>query len=129
MPSHCTPGIKDEDILPSTVAPELLQRLLREKLGFNGLIVTDATHMAGITSRMRRHDFIPRMLMSGCDMILYYRNHDEDIGYLKEALKNGQLTMERLDEAVRTILAFKAHLHLHVKQKDGTLMPPKEGLL
>ena len=62
------PGIRDEDILPATVAPELLQGLLRDKLGFNGLIITDATHMVGITSRMPRREFIPRMLMSGCDM-------------------------------------------------------------
>ncbi|MGN0314243.1 MAG: glycoside hydrolase family 3 N-terminal domain-containing protein [Fusicatenibacter sp.] len=94
------PGIKEEEIMPATVAPELLQGLLREKLGFQGLIITDATHMVGITGRMRRHDFIPRMLMSGCDMILYYRDHDEDIGYLKEALSDGRLTMERLDDMV-----------------------------
>ncbi|MGN1024939.1 MAG: glycoside hydrolase family 3 protein [Faecousia sp.] len=122
------PGIRDEDILPATVAPELLQGLLREKLGFNGLIITDATHMVGITGRMCRHDAIPRMLMSGCDMILYYRDHDEDIGYLKQALEDGRLTMERLDEAVHTVLAFKASLKLHTKREEGTLMPPREGL-
>ena len=122
------PGIKDEEIMPATVAPELLQDLLRGKLGFNGLIVTDATHMVGITSKKRRHDFIPEMLMAGCDMILYYRNHDEDINYLKEALEDGRLTQERLDEAVKTVLAFKASMHLHEKQKKNTLMPPKENL-
>ena len=122
------PGIKDEEIMPATVAPELLQGLLREKLGFNGLIITDATHMVGITGKVRRHDSIPAMLMAGCDMILYYRNHDEDIGFLREALEDGRLTQERLDEAVKTVLAFKAHLKLHDKQKNGTLMPPKEKL-
>jgi len=122
------PGINDEEIMPATVAPELLQGLLREKLGFNGLIVTDATHMVGITGKVRRHDSIPAMLMAGCDMILYYRNHDEDVGFLKEALEDGRLTQERLDEAVKTVLAFKAHLKLHEKQKTGTLMPPKEDL-
>lgn len=122
------PGIKDEEIMPATIAPELLQDLLRDKLGFNGLIVTDATHMVGITSKKRRYDFIPEMLMAGCDMILYYRNHDEDLGYLKEAFADGRLTQERLDEAVKTVLAFKAHLHLHEKQKNGTLIPPKENL-
>ena len=119
------PGIQDKDILPATIAPELLQDLLRGQLGFNGLIITDATHMVGITSRRRRHDFLPAMLMAGCDMILYYRDHDEDVGYLKEALADGRLTQQRLDEAVRTILAFKASLHLHEKAK----MPPKQGLI
>ena len=122
------PGIKDEEIMPATVAPELLQGLLREKLGFNGLIITDATHMVGITGKVRRHESIPAMLMAGCDMILYYRNHDEDVGFLKEALEDGRLTQERLDEAVKTVLAFKVHLKLHEKQKTGTLMPPKEGM-
>ena len=122
------PGIKDEEIMPATVAPELLQGLLREKLGFNGLIVTDATHMVGITGKVRRHDSIPAMIMAGCDMILYYRNHDEDVGFLREALEDGRLTQERLDEAVKTVLAFKAHLKLHEKQKAGKLMPPKDDL-
>ncbi|MGM9602294.1 MAG: glycoside hydrolase family 3 N-terminal domain-containing protein [Faecousia sp.] len=122
------PNLADKDILPATVSPELLQGLLRGKLGFNGLIITDATHMVGITGQVRRHDFLPQALMAGCDMILYYRNYDEDIGYLKQALADGRLTQERLDEAVRTVLAFKASLKLHEKQAQGTLMPPKEQL-
>ena len=122
------PDIKDDEIMPATVAPELLQGLLRGKLGFNGLIVTDATHMVGITGKMRRHDSIPAMLMAGCDMILYYRTYEEDFGFLKEALEDGRLTQERLDEAVKTILAFKAHLKLHEKQKNGTIVPSADGL-
>ena len=53
--------------------------LLREKLGFNGLIITDATHMVGLTGKMRRSEFLPIAVQSGCDMILYYRDHDEDL--------------------------------------------------
>ena len=122
------PGIKDEEIMPATVAPELLQGLLREKLGFQGLIITDATHMVGITGKMRRHDAIPAMIMAGCDMILYYRNHDEDVSYLREALRDGRLTQGRLDEAVKTVLAFKAYLKLHIKKETGKLMPPVDRL-
>lgn len=102
--------------------------MLRGKLGFNGLIITDASHMVGITGKVRRSEFIPRMLMAGCDMILYYRDHDEDIGFLKKALENGRLTQDRLDEAVHTVLAFKASRGLHRKQAEGKLMPPREGL-
>lgn len=122
------PGIADGDIMPATLAPELLKGLLREKLGFNGLIITDATHMVGLTSKMRRADFLPTALMSGCDMILYFRDRDEDFQYLNEALKDGRLTMERLDEAVKTVLAFKAMLKLHKKKEKGTLMPPASEL-
>lgn len=122
------PGIKDCDIMPATVAPELLNDLLRQKLGFNGLIITDATHMVGITAKKQRRLFIPEMIMSGCDMILYYRNLDEDLGYLKDALNDGRLTYDRLDEAVATILAFKAHLKLPEKQQHHTLLPDQSTL-
>ena len=125
---HFNPDILDKDIMPATVSKELLQDLLRNKLGFNGLIVTDATHMVGITSFEKRRDFLPKMLMSGCDMILYFRDYDEDFSYLKEALAKGTLTLERLNEAVKTVLAFKAYLKLHIKQKEGTLIPKEEGL-
>ena len=84
--------------------------------------------MVGITGKVRRHDSIPAMLMAGCDMILYYRTYEEDVSFLREALEDGRLTQERLDEAVKTILAFKAHLKLHEKQKDGTLVPDATGL-
>ena len=122
------PGIRDSEIMPATIAPELLKGLLREKLGFNGLIVTDATHMVGITSKKPRREFLPEMLMAGCDMILFSRDYTEDMGYLRQALADGRLTRERLDEAVRTVLAFKASLGLHKKRKDGTLIPEQEGL-
>ena len=122
------PGIRDEDILPATVAPELLGDLLRGKLGFNGLVITDATHMVGITGRLPRREFIPKMIEAGCDMILYYRNHGEDLNYIREALRDGRLSRARFDDAVKNILAFKASLKLHEKQKNNTLMPPKEGL-
>ena len=122
------PNLKDEEIMPATVSPELLQDLLRKKLGFNGLIITDATHMVGITAEKQRREFLPEMLMSGCDMILYYRDYNEDTSYLYKALEEGRLTIERLNEAVKTILAFKAMLGLHKKKQKHMLVPPKEEL-
>ena len=122
------PGIKDNEIMPATIAPELLQGLLREQLGFNGLIITDATHMVGLTSMIRREDMVPTTIAAGCDMILYYRDKDEDTQALKTGLEKGILTMERLDEAVTRVLAFKAMLKLHTKKNNGTLIPESEGL-
>lgn len=122
------PGIADEDIMPATMAPELLQDMLRGILGFNGLIITDATHMVGLTGKVRRRDFVPGVIAAGCDMLLYYRDKDEDIAYLHQALADGRLTMERVDEAVTRILAFKAMLKLHKKAEKGTLMPDEAAL-
>jgi beta-N-acetylhexosaminidase len=128
MSRKLRPGIKDNEIMPATIAPELLQDLLRDELGFNGLVITDATHMVGLTSAMRRAEIMPYTIAAGCDMILYYRDKEEDIEAIKEGLANGVLTEERLNEAVTRILAFKAMLKLHTKKAEGTLVPAEEGL-
>lgn len=122
------PGIKDEDIMPATLAPELLQDLLRDRLGFNGLLLTDASHMAGMTASMPRRLQVPSAIAAGCDMFLFFNDIEEDFGYMLQGYKDGILTEERLNEAVTRILALKAHLKLHIKQKEGRLIPPREGL-
>lgn len=122
------PGIRDEDIMPATMAPELLQDMLRGILGFNGLIITDATHMVGLTGKCRRSDFVPGVIAAGCDMVLYYRDKDEDMGFMHAALADGRLTEERLNEAVTRVLGFKAMMKLHTRAAAGTLIPDEAGL-
>lgn len=116
-------GIKDEDILPATLAYELTTTLLKEQLGFNGLVVTDATTMAGMVIPMPRSKAVPQTIAAGCDMFLFTRNIDEDYGYMKKGIEEGIITKERLDEAIMKILAFKAALKLHKKQANGILNP------
>lgn len=123
---HFCPDIQDEDILPATLAPELLNGLLREKLGFNGMIVTDATTMVGLTCTMDRKDAVPRTIAAGCDMFLFTKNLDEDYEYMRAGVESGVITPERLDDAVTRILATKAALGLPEKKAAGTLVPPIE---
>jgi len=117
------PGIKDEDIMPATLAPELTTTLLKEKLGFKGLVVTDATSMAGMTIPMTREKAVPLTIAAGCDMFLFTKNMEEDFGYMKKGIEDGVITEERLNDALTKILALKAVLKLHTKQADGTLLP------
>lgn len=118
-----------EDMLrPASLSPELLTGLLRGKLGFNGLISTDATPMVGFTAAMKRREAIPQAIAAGCDMILFNKSLEEDYQYLLEGVKNGKVTEERLDEAVQRILATKASLSLHKKKAAGTLVPGQEAL-
>lgn len=109
---YFNPNLKDNEYMPATLSPYLLKNLLREQLGFNGLIITDASHMVALTSKMKRSKLIARAIMSGCDMFLFYNDFEEDFNYVKESILNNELTIGRLDEAVRRILAFKAHLNL-----------------
>ena len=121
------PGIADADILPATVAPELLTDLLRENLGFNGVILTDASLMIGLTSALPRERQLVQAITAGCDMILFFRNHDEDFGFVRAAVESGEITAERLDDALRRILGLKAKLGLH-RRDPADLVPAKEEL-
>jgi beta-N-acetylhexosaminidase len=108
------------------LAPELINGLLREKLNFNGMIITDATSMAGMRIPMERKDAVPYTIAAGCDMFLFTINLDEDYGYMKDGVKEGIITKERLDEAVIRILGTKAALKLPEKKADGSLYPNLE---
>ena len=122
------PGMKDEDIMPATLAPELITGLLKEQLGFNGLVVTDASHMLGMAAAMKRRDYVPAAIAAGCDMFLFFNDQEEDFNFMMDGYKNGVITETRLKDALRRILGLKAALKLHIKQKEGTLIPDKEGL-
>lgn len=104
-------------LIPATLSPELLQGLLRERLGFNGLIVTDSTCMVGFSCAMERRRAVPYAIEAGCDMFLFNKDLEEDFGYMKDGLASGVLSRKRLDEAVTRILATKASLGLHKTAK------------
>lgn len=115
------PALTDEQVLPASLSHELVTGLLRGKLGFEGLIVTDATTMAGMTIPMSREQAVPQTIAAGCDMFLFTRNMDEDYGYMRKGIENGTITPQRLDEAITRILAMKAALGLHKKSNVPSL--------
>ena len=107
------PELADADIMPATLAPEIMGDLLRGKLGFNGLVVTDATTMAGFTIPMPRSQGVPASIAAGADVFLFTRNLEEDYGFMLDGVNDGTITPERLDAAVARILGLKAALKLH----------------
>lgn len=111
------PDLQEKDIMPATLAPELVTDLLRGQLGFNGLVVTDASHMAGLLSAKPRSEQVPGTIAAGCDMFLFFHDEEEDFGYMLDGYHKGIITEERLQEALERILGMKAKLGLH-KQKE-----------
>lgn len=129
LPSYTramNPDIKDDDIMPATLSKELLTDLLKGKMGFNGMVLTDTSHMVGLTCRMKRSDMIPAAIAAGCDMFLFFNDMDEDFASMMNGYKNGVITDERLDDALHRILALKAHMGLHKKARTELVPPAAE---
>ena len=128
LPSYTramNPDIKDDDIMPATLSKELLTDLLKGKMGFNGMVLTDASHMVGLTCRMKRSDMIPAAIAAGCDMFLFFNDPDEDFNTMLDAYKNGVISEARMTEALTRILGLKAHLGLNKKAKEALVPAPE----
>lgn len=120
-------GKKHHCLIPASQSSALLQGLLRERLGFNGLITTDSTCMVGFNVYRPRRESVPGAIEAGCDVFLFNKDLEEDFQYMRQGLENGLLSEKRLNEAVMRILAMKAALGLHRKLKNE-LVPPPEAL-
>jgi beta-N-acetylhexosaminidase len=112
-----------EPYRPASVSRFLNIDLLRGELGFNGLIVSDASAMAGLSSWADRAECIPEVISSGCDMLLFPSPFETDFGHVMKALSDGRITEARLEDAVTRVLGLKAALGLHRRSIDE-LMPP-----
>ncbi|MEP0941685.1 MAG: glycoside hydrolase family 3 N-terminal domain-containing protein [Rhizobiaceae bacterium] len=99
--------------IPASISHHINQNLLRKELGFEGLIVSDATAMAGLGSWGPRSQVLPELVASGCDVILFSDDPEDDLAHLYEALEAGSLTEERIDDALRRQLELKARLNLN----------------
>ena len=119
--------IKDKDLLPATLCKEIMTDLLRNNLGFNGMVVTDASHMVAMTNKMKRKDMLPLAIMAGCDMFLFFNDPDEDYNAMLEAYRSGRITERRMEEALTRIIGLKAKMGLN-KQNPEDLCPSDDNL-
>ena len=107
------PDITPDTIMPATLCKEIMTDLLRGELGFNGMVVTDASHMVGMTDRMKRVDMLPAAINAGCDMFLFFNDPEEDFATMLNAYKTGIISEERMAEALKRILGLKAAKGMH----------------
>ena len=117
------PDARREAFCPGSASHLLNVALLRGELGFNGLVVSDATPMGGLSSWAEKEIYAPDVVQNGCDMYLFGHPNEAEIGMLMKGLSSGRLTEERLEEAVTRVLGLKAALGLHKKTLDQSLPP------
>ena len=97
---------------PATLSPVILIEILRKQLGFQGLIISDAMDMGGITTLLPAGEAAVRAVEAGVDMVLLSPQPQEAGRALVEAVRSGRIPEKRINASVRRILAIKARLGL-----------------
>jgi beta-N-acetylhexosaminidase len=109
------PALEPNENIPATLSHEILTGLLRKKMRFDGLIVTDALDMAGVAARFSPGEVAVRAILAGADVLLIPPSPDAALAALYEAVEFGRLPIARVDASVKRILRAKAKLGLHTE--------------
>jgi beta-N-acetylhexosaminidase len=107
MTAHLFVPAFEPQQIPATVSKNTLTNLLRDEIGFNGLIVTDAMDMQGVTSLFGPGEAAVRAVEAGADVILMPPNPEAAIRGLLAAVKSGRLSEKRITASAARILAAK----------------------
>jgi beta-glucosidase-like glycosyl hydrolase/CubicO group peptidase (beta-lactamase class C family) len=107
------PALEPDRNTPATLSSHILTDLLRTDLHFQGLVVTDAMDMGGITVRFAPGEAAVRAVLAGADCLLMPPVPDAAFEALQLAVRSGRISRERLDASVRRILEAKARLGLN----------------
>ena len=102
--------------LPSTLSQKVITGMLRNELRFNGLVVTDAMSMAGVSSRYDPGTAAVLAVKAGVDVVIKSPDVDAVITSLKAAVQSGEITVSRIDESVKRVLEVKARLSLNQRR-------------
>ncbi|HEX5386256.1 MAG TPA: glycoside hydrolase family 3 N-terminal domain-containing protein [Gemmatimonadales bacterium] len=108
MSAHiAVPALDGGRTEPGTIDPGMLTGVLRDSLGFRGLVVTDALDMAGLVRGWGADDAPVLALMAGADLLLQPADPDGAVDAIVRAVRDGRITRARLDRSVRRVLAMK----------------------
>ncbi len=120
MVAHLSIPSLDPSGKPSSISKPIVTGLLREKLGYDGIICTDALNMNGVAveSGLAKKDIPLAAYKAGVDVLLMPEDVENAITVIEQALKRGEITMEGLDRRVKKMLALKARFGLFDKGYD-----------
>ena len=113
--------VSTKGTMPTTLSP-VMNGMLRNDLHFDGLIVTDAMSMSGLTIYFTQEEASVRAIEAGADLLLKPADPDASLRGVRDAVKKGRLTEQRIDQSVRKVLAAKYDLGL-TQQRVTSLDP------
>jgi beta-N-acetylhexosaminidase len=134
MTAHVAiPRLTKGAITPATLSSEILTDVLKNSLGFRGIVVTDALEMAGITDQYDSGEAAVAAIKAGVDVLLLPLDAEEAINAIENAVKSGEISEKRIDESVKKILDAKQRLRLHENRKTdieklGSLISTPENV-
>lgn len=100
------PSITGDDT-PASLSKEIITDLLKEELGFDGLVITDALNMAALTNDYTKKEIYINAINAGVDILLMASPSKEAVQIIKEAVVNGDITEEQINTSVEKILRLK----------------------
>ncbi|MFP4426967.1 MAG: glycoside hydrolase family 3 protein, partial [Spirochaetaceae bacterium] len=117
VPAIMTAHILYEEVdpeYPATLSPRFIHELLREELGFEGVVVTDGFSMGALTREYSRVEALRQSFLAGVDLILLHARYEyrELFGEAVELLRAGVIDEELIREGARRVLLLKARLGL-----------------
>ena len=122
MTAHLSiPVLESNPKLPTSLSPKVVTDLLKEKLGFLGLIFTDGLNMKGAANYSSSAEINLAAIQAGNDVLLIPQDVPASINLIKNAIDSGVLSLERIDESVRKILLAKYKVGLHLYKPIDTL--------
>jgi len=111
------PSLEKEPKMPSTLSKNIISKLLKKKLKFEGLVITDAMDMKGVVDFNKNQSADVSALLAGNDILLMPDDLDESTKSIKNAINNGIITEKRLKYSVKKILMAKYKAGLHVNNE------------
>jgi beta-N-acetylhexosaminidase len=104
---------------PASLSPEIIRKLLRSELGFQGIVITDALNMGAVANHYSSGRAAVLAVEAGADILLMPADPEAAFHSVQNAVKSGQITEERIDDSVVRILALKKKYGLFTPKKLG----------
>ncbi len=107
--------------LPATLSPKVITGLIREELGYDGVVSTDAMNMQAIADHFGPVDAAVRAVKAGVDIVLMPVGLEEVTDGVIEAVKKGEIPEERVERSVKRILTLKVKRGIFKSEEPGDI--------
>lgn len=106
------PALEKQNGIPASVSKNIITGLLKEKFGYNGLIITDALNMGAVAKRYKPGELDALAFKAGNDIMLFSDGVKEGKRLIQLAIDKGEISQNRVEESVKKILLTKYYLGL-----------------